>query len=133
MNCTSNLSFAQFPKTLSSSSILSGSYWKNLFMLYFKKVKVFTSSILSSITEVVYNLDHNILRFFDILTILVNQEISEKYQNCVKLYSSSQSSCQNRIFINASKKVWKIRYWTFSVVRYSTWNLKFFSSICPWL
>lgn len=133
MNCTSNLSFAQFPKTLSSSSILSGSYWKNLFMLYFKKVKVFTSSILSSITEVVYNLDHNILRFFDILTILVNQEISEKYQNCVELYSSSQSSCQNRIFINASKKVWKIRYWTFSVVRYSTWNLKFFSSICPWL
>ena len=79
-------------------------------MLHFKKVKVFTSSILSSITEVLYNLDHNILRFFDILTILVNQEISEKYQNYVELYSTSQSSCQNRIFINASKKVWKIRY-----------------------
>ena len=36
-------------------------------MFYFSKVKVFTLSFLSLITEVLYNLGHNILRIFDIL------------------------------------------------------------------
>ena len=34
-----------------------------LSLIHFKKVKVFTSSFLSSITEVLYNPGHNILSF----------------------------------------------------------------------
>ena len=42
-----------------------------LSLIHFKKVKVFTSSFLSSITEVLYNPGHNILSFLMLFQIFL--------------------------------------------------------------
>ena len=44
-----------------------------------------------------------------------------------------QSFSQNENFVNTRKKLLKNRNWTFPLVRYFTWIIKFISNIFPWL
>ena len=43
----------------------------------------------------------------------------------MELRPSAQSSSQNEIFLNNSKKLLKNRNWKFPVMRYFTWKLEF--------
>ena len=58
-----------------------------------------------------------------------NTRISRKSQNFTELEPSTQPHSQNENFVNTSKKLFKYRNWTFSMVRYFTWKLEFVSNI----
>ena len=63
------------------------------------------------------------------LSILGNLKISRKSQNFINSQPSTQSSSQNKNFVNTSKSLLKNRNWTVLVVAFFTWTLKFVSNI----
>ena len=68
----------------------------------------------------IYELPHELPDNFR-LSILKNQQISEKSQNFMELYPSA--------LVNISKKMLKNRNWTFPVVCYFIWKVEFVSNI----
>ena len=63
------------------------------------------------------------------LSILGNLKISRKSQNFINSQPSTQSSSQNKNFVNTSKSLLKNRNWTVLVVAFFTWTLRFVSNI----